>query len=360
MIQPTNCTRALAPFVRRNPPLPRLGGGANGRLAAIWAGIVLGLLNPIMPSGAEEAQGPHRVTIGMFVNDIQTVNLTTYSYAVDLYLWFRWTGPELDPVSQFEFMNTFDPESHVQKLLYDKPVPQPDGSLYQCVRYQGMFSAKFPLQDYPFDRQNLTVSVEDTQMTAKQLVYVPDQEPVVVNSEIQLPGYSLGKASLTVRDKSYPTAFGDLSQPDPDPYSRAEFQIPISRPPVAGVLKTFIPVILIILSAAFALLLDPKHVEARIGLAITALLTLVAMQFTMLTGLPEVAYLTLLDQVYLASYLYILAVIAVVVQGTRADLDEELRGEWSVNRHSGYRISLTVTLTYLFAVGGIVWFNLIT
>jgi len=308
-----------------------------------------------------QAEEPHRVTIGMYVNDIQTVDLTTYSYSVDLYLWFRWKDPQLDPVAQFEFMNTFDPESHVQTKLYDEPVPQPDGSLYQIVRHQGLFSAKFPLHDYPFDRQSLTVTVEDTTMMSSQLVYVADAEPLTVNGEIRLPGYKIGMAWAEIRDKPYPTAFGDLSKPDQEPYSRAEFVIPISRPPVSGVLKTFIPVILIILSAAFALLLDPTHVEARIGLAITALLTLVAMQFTMLSGLPEVAYLTLIDQVYLASYLYILVVIGIVVQGTRVDQAGEIRGEVKAPvPHQGRSTCLSVTGGYLVIVGAIVWINMAT
>lgn len=317
----------------------------------------LGLWLPAM--SVSQGQEPHRVTIGMYVNDIQTVDLTTYSYAVDLYLWFRWKDPDLDPVSQFEFMNTFDPEAHVRSVIYETPKEQPDGSRYQLVRYQGMFSAKFPLQDYPFDRQQLTVAVEDTEMTAKQLVYVPDEDPIVVNREIRLPGYTLGEARLDVRDKPYPTAFGDLAEPDPDPYSRAEFVVPISRPPLAGVLKAFVPVILIILSAAFALLLDPSHVEARVGLAITALLTLVAMQFTMLSGLPEVAYLTLLDQVYLASYVYILVVIGSVVTGTRTDQQGEVRGQLRINPRGGLAVSASVTGLYLAAVGLIVWINLV-
>jgi hypothetical protein len=322
--------------------------------------LVLALL-PVVPARAQEpAAEPHRVTVGMYVNDIQTVDLTTYSYAVDLYLWFRWRDPALDPVAQFEFMNTFDPEAHVQTVLYDAPVPQPDGSLYQIVRHQGLFSAKFPLQDYPFDRQSLTVTVEDTTMTAPQLVYVPDEEPITVNADIRLPGYRLGTPRLEIRDKPYPTAFGDLAEPDPEPYSRAEFVIPISRPPVSGLLKTFIPVILIILSAAFALLLDPGHVEARIGLAITALLTLVAMQFTMLSGLPEVAYLTLIDQVYLASYLYILVVIGIVVQGTRTDQTGELRGDAPAAPYRGLVVSVRVTGLYLAAVAATVWINLAT
>jgi len=119
--------------------------------------------------------------------------------------------------------------------------------------------------------------------------------------------------------------------------------------------------LLIILCAAFALLLDPEHVEARIGLAITALLTLVAMQFTMLSGLPEVAYLTMLDQVYLVSYLYILVVIGLVVRGTRIDEQGAIQGGSGALAKlaaSGPRSASLVTGAYILAILLVVAVNL--
>ena len=67
------------------------------------------------------------------------------------------------------------------------------------------------------------------------------------------------------------------------------------------------------LGAAAALLLHPEHVEARVGLSITALLTLVALQLAATSGLPDVGYLLMLDQIYLSSYAFILLVVALLV-----------------------------------------------
>lgn len=310
---------------------------------------------------AQDELTPIEVTVGLYVNDIQAVDLRTHSYGMDFYVWFRWDNPDYDPTLSFEFMNTFDPEAHVETVLYDEPQSQPDGSLYQIVRHQGLFTTKFPVGDYPFDHQTLIVSLEDSEFGSGDLQFVADTRPLTLNPEIRLPGFRLGEPQLVIRDKPYPTAFGDLSQPDVAAYSRAEFLIPVTRPAVSGILKTFVPVLLIILCAAFALLLDPEHVEARIGLAITALLTLVAMQFTMLSGLPEVAYLTLLDQVYLLSYLYILVVIAIVVRGTRVDERGAIRGGAGATIRlieSGPRSALFVTGAYLAAILLVIVINL--
>jgi len=328
--------------------------GVLNKLASVFA---IFLLCGAAVKG-QEGREPHQVTIGMYVNDIQSINLTTYSYAVDLYLWFRWKDPSFNPVKQFEYMNSFDPEAHVQTLLYDEPVPQPDGSLYQVVRHQGIFSTKFPLHDYPFDRQTLKIVVEDSQMETHKLVYVADKEPFLINPEIEMPGYTLGTARVELNAHPYPTAFGDLSSPGSLAYSRADFLIPISRPPMAGVFKAFIPVLLIILSAALALMLDPTHVEARIGLAITALLTLVALQFTMLSGLPEVTYLTLIDQVYLLSYLYILVVLGLAVRAGRIDQTGEIQSDLLFNKRWDKTLSVGATGCYLMLLIGIIWYNL--
>ena len=332
---------------------------------------ILGLLASlfIAPSTAHaqtqstpDTHSSKRVVIGAFVNDIQAIDLRTHSYVVDLYLWFRWTDPDFDPSKSFEFMNTFDPEAHVETEVYERPQEQPDGSYYAIIRHQGAFSNKFDVSDYPFDRQNLIVSVEDNDLPTQELVYVADKNALVINQEIRLPGYDIGRPRLIIRDKPYDTNFGDLSEPETTPYSRAEFTIPISRPATSGIVKSFMPVLLIILCAALALVLDPSHVEARVGLAITALLTLVATQFTAAGSLPEVSYLTLLDQIYILSYLYILTVIGMVVRGTRRDSIGLVVADQKTSTRfieGGPRSALISTLIYIFIVAAILIGNLI-
>jgi len=84
-----------------------------------------------------------------------------------------------------------------------------------------------------------------------------------------------------------------------------------------------LPVFIVVLVAAAALLLKPEHIEARVGLSITALLTLVALQFSAQAGLPDVGYLLMLDQIYLASYGFVLLVVGLLVMTTGNAEDEK-------------------------------------
>ena len=305
---------------------------------------------------APVASAPAEVKVGMYVNDIQSIDLHSYSFVADVYLWFRDTDGQIVPGSTFEWMNMFAPDDHVQTDIYPEPVNQPDGTQYQVFRHQGPFAAKFSVKTYPFDAHDLTIEIEDQEWNASRLVYVVDQ--VTMNPEIELPGFVIGQPKLEVRNRPYPTNFGDTTMSQPETYSRAIVSIPISRPVVSGVTKSLLPVFIVVLVAAAALLLKPEHIEARVGLSITALLTLVALQFSAQAALPDVGYLLMLDQIYLASYGFVLLVVALLVMTTgNAEEEKQLAAAHSLAK-GGTGTAFLSILLYAGVIGLILWLNL--
>lgn len=265
---------------------------------------------------APEPNYPVTVTVGAYINDIQQLDLTTHSYNVDFYLWFRWTDPAVNPSSTLEFMNSFQLWGHILTPLSEEPEQLADGSYYMAVRNQGQFNTKLPLENYPFDRQQLTVEFEDNTLPSDKLIYVADTNPLTLNPEIGLPGYHIGAPTMTIVDKPYPTAFGDTSASAPPSYYRVTLSIPVSRPTWTYALKLLLPILIVVASAAMMLLVHPHYVDGRIGIGITALLTLVALQLTMNSQLPEVDYLMMMDKVYFAAYLFVVVGLALVVRGS--------------------------------------------
>ncbi len=308
------------------------------------------------PVTAPPPSAPAEVKVGMYINDIQQIDLHNYSFVADVYLWFRDTDPQIVPGSTFEWMNMFAPDDHVQTDIYPEPVNQPDGTQYQVFRHQGPFAAKFSVRNYPFDAHNLTIEIEDQEFNASRLVYSVDQ--VTMNPAIELPGFLLGQPKIEVRNRPYPTNFGDTSIAEPETYSRAIVSIPISRPVVSGITKSLLPVFIVVLVAAAALLLKPEHTEARIGLAITALLTLVALQFSAQAALPDVGYLLMLDQIYLASYGFVLLVVALLVMTTgNAEEEKQLAAAHSLAKGGLGTATLSILL-YAAVIALILWLNL--
>jgi hypothetical protein len=266
---------------------------------------------------------PEQVIVGAYVNDIQQIDFKANNYIVDVYVRFRWTDPELSPAKTMEFMNRFASDSNSREELFDEPQKMPDGSLYAIVRYQGLFSTKFSLANYPFDTQHLRILMEDTVSSVDRQIYVPDSETgVTMNPDVTLPGFTVGMPAWNIVENTYPTNFGDLAQPEAETYSRIVLSIPVTRPALAMSLKAFVPILLIVACASFVFFVRPRYVEGRIGLGITALLTLVALQLTATASLPDVDYLTMLDKMFLLAYLFIIITLRRVVLTSWRETDK--------------------------------------
>ncbi len=275
------------------------------------------------PSPADDRQ----VLVGAYINDIQQIDFKINNYSVDLYVWFRWKNPKLDPAKTMEFMNRFATGDNVLEILYDEPQKLPDGSLYSFLRYQGYFSTKFDLETYPFDTQYLTVMMEDSISDITNEVYVPDGEhSITIDPEITLPGFRVGKPEMKITTITYPTNFGYGTNPADENYSRIVMTIPVTRPILAMSLKTFIPILLILVCASLVFFVRPSYVEARIGLGITALLTLVALQLTATSSLPDVDYVMMLDKIYLLAYVFIIIILARVAASSWKGKEPEHEG----------------------------------
>lgn len=289
---------------------------------------------------------PEKVTIGVHLNDIQSIDLKSHSYAMDFYIWFRWMDPELNPATSMEIANPIELWGLMVTPIYEEPEALEDGSLYQVLRVQGTFSKKLPLYNYPFDRQILVVMFEDGAHDTKDLTYVVDAGSPTVNAALNLPGYTLGTSTFTVDGWKYPTAFGDPRSSADTSYSRATLAVPISRPPVAYAIKLFLPVICVIICSALMFLLSPNLADARVDVGITSLLTIVALQMTYNTDLPDVGYLMLMDKVYLLAYGFVIVGLAVVVRTTEQAARGDVEGALVLHR----RVLTAVTSAWALAM----------
>jgi hypothetical protein len=212
------------------------------------------------------------------------------------------------------------------------------------------------LEKYPFDTQVLTVSMEDTVSGAASQVYVPDgKHPVTLDPVITLPGFKVGEPTMRVVSNTYPTNFGDISEPEAETYSRIVLSVPVTRPIVAMSIKTFVPIMLIVICAGLIFFVRPRYIEGRIGLGITALLTLVALQLASGGSLPDVDYLMMLDKIYLLAYVFIIIALGRVV--ATSWLSDEAHAEKAISRKD--RIFVVVLLAAYFAANiAIAWYTL--
>lgn len=264
----------------------------------------------------EDDIGPEEVVAGVYVSNIQSINLSDNSFDADFYLWLRWRDPGLDPTAGVEVMNPYQASALVVTPVYPEPQRQPDGSLLWLARYQGSFNSPLSLSDYPFEQQTLRIIVEDGVGTTRHVVYRPDSDPIALDPEVTLPGYHIGEPRIDFSEFAYESSFGEVgSTPEHRTYPRITVSIPLSSPAASGIVKTMLPIAIVLIAAALALLIPVEYVDAKIGLGITALLALVAMHWGVSSTLPDASYLLMIDVLYLLSYAAVTAVLAVTVAG---------------------------------------------
>lgn len=266
------------------------------------------------------------VLVGAFVQNIQTIDPATNSYLADIYVWYRWRDRALHPYKSVEIMNLHESWQLMELGHQKEPRRQTDGSYYFAQRYTGAFNSPLSLVKFPFGTQDLTVVLEDYAAEKAALRFVADNYSTARNPNITLPGYNIGEPSMNVTDFSYNTDFGDLDGTAKELYSRATLTIPVSTPGLSNIIKYLVPIVLIVVAASLVFYLPPTEVEGRIALGITALLTLVAMEWSSTESLPTVSYLTMLDTLYIVGILFILGSL---ILGMRTTWIARDRGEAS-------------------------------
>ncbi len=281
---------------------------------------------------------PDEVYVGAYVADVMALDFAKHTYTADFYLWFRWSNPDIDPSESFEFVNSWEQWGHTLDRSYEEPDVLPNGDLYQVVHVQGGFHQPFPLRSYPFDQQTISIRIEDTESETDAMVYRSDG--ATLDREVVLPGFDVGEPRIAVDVHEYPTNFGDPRLADDSIYSRATIEIPMRRPVLRHIVKVLGPIFCVML-CSFLMFLLPTP-ETRITVGITALLTTVALALNQ--NLPQVGYLILMDRIYITSYAFIVA-------GLALNLDSILRRDGRLARRPAIACSAIYVVLALSMIG---------
>jgi len=98
-------------------------------------------------------------------------------------------------------------------------------------------------------------------------------------------------------------------EPGHPKYDYATFAVHARRHVSFHVARFFLPLLLIVVIAFGQFWIDPEDLNSQLTVGITCLLAVIALQFAEGSNLPDVAYLTFADRVYVLSYVAITASI---------------------------------------------------
>jgi hypothetical protein len=275
-------------------------------IAAVLAATLVTTLAPAPVAAAK----PTAVQVSVYIVQIQHLSTTEETVDVDVWVSGYWRDPRIDPISNLVAVN--EVSSTLREVLPARPQRQRDGRLRQALHIRGTFDQSADLGDYPFDTQTLRIAFEERSFDAHRIVLVAGRPPVFADPAIHLAGFEFGKPALNLRTHVYPPGFRGAA--GHAAFAQVTATLPITRPVAGALLTTFVPIAIVLLSAALMFALRPEYVEGRIGVGITALLTLVALQLVETSSVPVLGYATVLELILIASYVFVLVAIALVAR----------------------------------------------
>ncbi|RIK67428.1 MAG: hypothetical protein DCC65_06250 [Planctomycetota bacterium] len=262
-----------------------------------------------------------RVEFGAFILDVSNINSADQTFTADVGLVLRWHDPRLvTPGGAVKVVNRTDVwnpdlyvlnQRNVTLLLPDVVDVNPDGIILYRQRFSGQFSNRIHVGDFPFDSHRFHVRFVSGRYSMDELEFVNDvfkdrtgvtEKPLVVDWVI---------TSWRAHEEAFTE--GMLS------FARPSFSVEFTAARRAGffVMKLLLPLGLVVFMSWVVFWLDPERVDAQVGMAATAILTLIAYRFTFDSLLPPVSYLTRVDHFISGSTaLVFLSLLQVVITGT--------------------------------------------
>ncbi len=259
--------------------------------------------------GADD--GPTRVSIGIWMVDITSIDSAQQSFTAEMALVLRWKDPRLahtgNGVVRYPLEQVWHPRiavvnetNSVSRKFPDLVEVEPDGRVTYRQRYAGAFSQPLRLRSFPFDRQTFRLQFVAVRYRANEVQFVPDQDWIDnglkqaggIATSITLPDWTI--ESWNTKSLSYALAPGFE-------YSGYAFEFTASRNAQHYVWKVILPLVLIVMMSWAVFWIDPVTSNSQISIAVTSMLTLIAYRFAIDNQLPRLPYTTNLDAFILMS-----------------------------------------------------------
>ncbi len=238
--------------------------------------------------------------------DLQSINDSDQSFHADLYVLATWKDPRLvsselpEPLvgcmipiddvwtPRLAFIN----EREVRRAFEEKVSVAADGTVKYAQRLQGEFTTQLQLRDFPFDRHDLSLEVVARGYGPEDIEFV--SWPVKGNiAELTITDWHVGTPSVEV--------LGRYVAPRERTIASMKFSVPVRRRLGFYTLKTFVPLTLIVFMSWGVFWIQPGLLPPQIGVSTSAILTLIAFQFSLGYMLPRLSYLTRADRFLIGS-----------------------------------------------------------
>jgi hypothetical protein len=358
------------------------GDPRRGEAFAIAACLLLGLCGAA--AGAEPAfeagmpnppAAPTTVRCAMLILDVVDIDDVDESFEAEIALVASWHDPRLafDAEAEGTDVKLFQGGFQFAEI-YQGWWPQlvivnqvgsgdtnaiaikvmPDGEVRYIEQRSAVFETPMQLHDYPFDTQQLRVTLVPFGNTVNEVVLEVDEryaqstdEFVRRNGDVNVAGWDLQHLTMMADDTFIATSDG------PSRISRMVTTIQLQRRSWQLVWQMLFPLLVIVSMIWSIFWIDSESLADRLNVSFIGVLTIVAYQFVVIENMPRMSYLTFTDTLLLVSFV----TMAATIPQSLAMHALERKGRQAVARRIDRICRWAFPATYLLLIGGTVaWY----
>jgi hypothetical protein len=277
------------------------------------------------------AKDPDTVTVGIYVTSVHDIDFREKEFSVNLWLWLKYKRPE------FDFMKNLEvPMAKTFEKSYATLDTLEDGRIYILMKLQCIMKGTWKINHFPFDRQKLRFTIENSMYDSDELVFSADTtgEPY---GKYFLMAWEKDSFVVKTEAKEYATSFGDpeLDQPHSE-YSAYKVTISVHRHSWELFLKLFLGMYISFLISWVCFYIHPDNMDSRLALSVGSLFAVIGNKYIIDSSLPESNSFTLVDTLHGITLFYIFIVIASSVFTLRLIKQNKIQQAQKQNRITGW------------------------
>src|ERR1043165_40415 len=131
------------------------------------------------------------VKVGVYVTSIHDIDFKQKEYAISLWLWLKYRDKD------FNFLQNLEvPQAKTVEKSF-AVVDSSNGRIYMQMKLLCVMKDTWRISNFPFDRQTLRFSIENSQFDSRYLVFVPDTLGQHFDPRFTLRGWTIDSCILS-------------------------------------------------------------------------------------------------------------------------------------------------------------------
>lgn len=248
---------------------------------------------------------PDTVKTGIYITSIHDIDFKQKEYTVDFWLWLKYKNKDFDFANNLEIPQA----KSIDKSFFTEDTS--NGRVYLQMKLQCVMKDNWKINNFPFDRQKLRLSIENSQFDSRSLIFSIDTLGNHYDPKFTLRGWTIDSFDITSGIKAYETTFGDESLARPHvEYSSFKVKIGLARDASELFWKMFLGMYVAFLIAYICFYIHADNIDSRFGLSVGALFAAIGNKYIIDSSLPESNSLTLVDTLHGVTLFFIFAIVA--------------------------------------------------